>query len=158
MNDELRRIYDADQADRAGNHPTPGCWERDAERRARVAEILAAGGAVTADDWFHAAMVYQHGGTAELSRRARELAQRAIAVDPTHNRARWLIAAATDRELVQLGRPQRYGTQFFVDNAGRWSLQPVDPAVTDEERAAWNVPPLAAALQRVRDENGKKTD
>ena len=39
-------------------------------------------------------------------------------------------AHVTNREQQAFrGQPQRYGTQFFVDEQGRWSLSPVDPAV-----------------------------
>lgn len=46
--------------------------------------------------------------------------------------------------LMKSGEPQRYGTQL-VFRDGRSVLHEVDPAVTDEERARWNVPPLAQA-------------
>jgi hypothetical protein len=49
---------------------------------------------------------------------------------------------------MTLGKPQRYGTQFKRDPGGPWYLYPVDPAVTDEERARWNVPPLAELKKR----------
>jgi hypothetical protein len=45
------------------------------------------------------------------------------------------------------GRPQRYGTQF-VPYGVRHRLWDVEPATTDEERAAWAVPPLAEQLRR----------
>jgi hypothetical protein len=153
-NEELRRIYDDDQADRVGNVLRDGVMERDAARRARVSEILATVGARTADDYFFAAMVFQHGQEVASYERAQELAMKALAVDPSHRRARWLVAAATDRALVARGQPQRYGTQFHVDLAGRWSMPPVDASVSDEERARWNVPPLAEALRKVRENNG----
>jgi hypothetical protein len=45
------------------------------------------------------------------------------------------------------GRPQRYGTQFVPDGV-RHRLWDVEPGTTDEERAAWDVPPLAEQLRR----------
>lgn len=45
------------------------------------------------------------------------------------------------------GRPQRYGTQFVPDGV-RHRLWDVEPATMDEERAAWDVPPLAEQLRR----------
>jgi hypothetical protein len=45
------------------------------------------------------------------------------------------------------GLPQKYGTQYRFAN-GRWILYEVDPAISDEERARWDVPPLAEALRR----------
>lgn len=43
------------------------------------------------------------------------------------------------------GRPQKYGTQYIAI-ADEWKLYSVDPATTDAERAAWNVPSLSEAL------------
>lgn len=45
------------------------------------------------------------------------------------------------------GLPQKYGTQYRSAN-GRWVLHEVDPTTSDEERARWDVPPLAEALRR----------
>jgi hypothetical protein len=56
---------------------------------------------------------------------------------------------------MNLGKPQLYGTQFQrVNGTGPWILWDVDPAVTDEERAKWDVPPLARAKARVVALNG----
>jgi hypothetical protein len=41
-------------------------------------------------------------------------------------------------------KPQKWGTQYKKIN-GTWVVWPVDPAITDEQRDAWNVPPLAEA-------------
>jgi hypothetical protein len=48
------------------------------------------------------------------------------------------------------GLPQKYGTQYR-SVGGRWVLYPVDPATSDEERARWDVPPLAEALRRAEE-------
>jgi hypothetical protein len=98
-----------------------------------------------ADDYFHAAMIFQHGSGAAHYRLAHELAMRAVELDPEHRAARWLAAAAKDRELQALGKPQRYGTQFRVTRGGQVRLYRVDPSVTDDERAELEVPPLAEA-------------
>jgi hypothetical protein len=148
---ELERLYRDDQADREGDFDRIAWMEvrkRDAARRARVDQILARGGVRGADDYFHAAMVFQHGDHAASYRRARELALQAVALEPDHHGARWLAAAARDRELMELGKPQLYGTQFRRQGNGPWQLYPVDPSVTDEERARWDVPPLAEARKR----------
>lgn len=144
---ELRQLFDDDQADRA--RPVDQIdWAavapRDVARRQRVDVLVAAGRARVAADYYHAAMVYQHGDTPTDAGRAHDLAARAVALDPGHDAARWLAAASLDRQLMYQGQPQRYGTQYMqVD--GVWSLWPVDPAVTDAERATWKVPPLAEA-------------
>jgi len=65
-----------------------------------------------------------------------------------------LAAEAIDRECLQLGVPQRYGTQYvFSPVTGEWLLYQWDPATSDVERRAMGVPPLSEALARVRELN-----
>ncbi len=149
--DELRQLADADQADRTAGGRTvparenwPDIVERDRARRRRVAELVEAGALSTGADHYHAALVFQHGEAPEDNWRAHELARRAAELG--ERRGRWLAAAALDRWRMSQGRPQRYGTQYQeVD--GRWVLWDVDPTITDQERAAWDVPPLATAAR-----------
>lgn len=153
---ELYRLFTEDQADRRSQ---PIDWSvvtpRDEARRRRAAEILAAGEAKEADDFFHAAILFQHGSETADYARAEELARKAVEVDPGFDRGRWLIAAAHDRWLHSQGKPQIYGTQFKKGEDGRWSLDPIDPdAVTDAEREALGVPPLAEARRRAEAMNG----
>jgi hypothetical protein len=149
-NPELYRLFQEDQADREAA-PEKINWAevtpRDMKRRARVKAILDEGGAKVSADYYHAAMMFQHSESAEEFATAHRLALRACELDPTASEARWLAAAAMDRELMSRGQPQRYGTQFKKVN-GRWTLYPVDPSVSDDERARWNVPSLAEAQQR----------
>lgn len=150
VNRELYEIYQGDQGDRRDpDIDWSGVAERDGQRHQRVLEIVAAGEARVADDWFYAAMVMQHGHALEDYQRAHEWALEAIELDPDHGTARWLAAAAKDRWLVNQGKPQRYGTQF-VSVEDQWVLYEVDPEVTDEERAQWGVPPLQESQQRAK--------
>ena len=157
VNGELLDLFEADQGDRAGGHAAID-WKavtpRDEARRKRVDEIVAAGGAKVADDYYHAAMVYQHGSTIAEIKRANELALKAVAIDANHKRARWLAAASEDRALMYDKKPQKYGTQF-QKQGDVWVLWEVDPATTDEERAKWDVPPLAEAKARAVQMNKK---
>jgi len=147
LNAELIQIHHDDQADRASSYEkidwakvTP----RDEARRKRVDEILAAGGARAADDYYHAAMVYQHGNAPAEIQRAHDLAVQAVELDPDHDAAKWLAAAAEDRKLMYEHKAQKWGTQYKKID-GSWIVWPVDPAITDEQRAEWEVQPLAAA-------------
>jgi len=152
-NAELRQLMAKDQAARqdvpslkeVSREEFAAFWKRvsadDAARRARVAEILAAGGARTGEDYFAAALVYQHGQELDDFARAREYAAKAVQLG--NERGRWLAAAAWDRWLVNAGYPQRFGTQYMCDPDCR--LQAWDETMTDGERARWNVPPLAVA-------------
>src|SRR5262245_48159292 len=144
MNTELRTIFEADQADRrAGIGPVMAARDRD--RRRRVLELLAAGEVLDGPDHYHAAMVFQHGGSPESYQRARQLALRAVELG--HRPGRWLAAAALDRLLVHQGRRQKYGTQYRMWGDKRMLVE-VEPATRDEERAEWDVRPLAEALAR----------
>jgi hypothetical protein len=145
VNQELRALFDEDQADRRGEFPAD-LYERDQRRRRGAEQLLAQGTLTDPDDLFHAAMVFQHGADRAYYLRAHELAKRAAEFGSTRP-ARWLAAAAYDRWLMTGGLPQKYGTQYRSAN-GRWVLHEVDPTTSDEERARWDVPPLAEALRR----------
>ncbi|WP_412540993.1 hypothetical protein R8Z50_35370 [Longispora sp. K20-0274] len=153
MSGEVERLFRADQRERE-NHPPAGSPEydalraRDAERRARVAELLAAGEVSTGADHYHAAMIFQHGETPDDIDTAHRLARRAV--DLGYRPARWLAAASLDRWLMTLGRAQKYGTQFAPDGT-RWRLWDVEPATTDADRLAWDVPSLADQLRRAEE-------
>ena len=102
-------------------------------------------------------MVFQHGRSTEDIQRAHDLALKAVEIDPTNVTAKWLAAAAKDRYLMRLGKPQLYGTQFrTVDD--KWEVYQVDPSVTDEERHKWNVPPIAEAHRRADEMNAPPTN
>ena len=147
-NPELRQLYEQDQGDRkvgTANIDWARLNQRDVAREARVREILASGGARIADDYYHAAMVLQHGEGAADFRLANELALKAVELEPGHRPARWLAAASKDRELMTLGKQQLYGTQFRAGKNGSMERYPVDPSVTNQERARWGVEPVAGA-------------
>ena len=52
-------------------------------------------------------------------------------------------------------KPQKWGTQYKKLD-GKWVVWPVDPAITDEQRDAWNVPPLAEAQAQAARLNAPK--
>ena len=93
---------------------------------------------------YHAAMVHQHGATVEELQRAHDYARKAVALDPAHERAKWLAAASEDRILTRQGKPQKWTTQYRCDK-GACELFPYDPAITDAQRAAAGVPTLDEA-------------
>ncbi|HEV7785065.1 MAG TPA: hypothetical protein VGQ28_06985 [Thermoanaerobaculia bacterium] len=157
VNPELEKLYTEDQADRAadmGKIDWSVVGKRDDERRKRVLEIMSQGGGKEAADFVHAAMVLQHGQAPEDYEHANQWCLKAVELDPDYPGARWLAAAAKDRYLMNLGKPQLYGTQSKKDKDGPWYLWQVDPSVTDEERAKWDVPPLAHAKARIDALNG----
>ncbi len=153
----LERLYDADQAIREGDWSalTPDSLEAlvqaDAARRAEVDSVLAAGGAHTSGDFYHAAMVFQHGADSAAHRRAYDLGLRAVELDSTNADARWIVPRAYDRWRLSIGQPQLYGTQLLSTDGETWTLsEPHDlGAVTDAERARWGLAPLSAILEMV---------
>jgi hypothetical protein len=146
INQELYEIYQKDQAARRGP-PSPDLKQEDAQRLRRVQEILKRGGARHSEDYLHAAFIFQHGDDVNSARRAHQLALQSVKLDETNGMAKWIAAAAKDRELVRRKLPQKYGTQFNCANKV-CKLEPWDPSTTDSERARWNVPPLKISQMR----------
>lgn len=151
IHSELYELYQNDQGDRrAENIDWTQVSKRDLERRERVLELVKAGELEVADDYFHAAMVLQHGDAPEHFKMAHDLARRAAELDPGHRNAKWLSAAAWDRYLWNTDRPQIYGTQFRRDEGEPWTLEPFDrKAVSDEDRRALSVPTVAETMERL---------
>ncbi len=150
MNAELRRLYLEDLQERhrppeAGTDAYYAMRERDSLRRREAGTVLAVLANPTKDDLFHAAWLFQHGDAVADASRAHELALEAAGLG--HPAARWLSAVALDRWCMLRGEPQKFGTQIVPDGF-RYRVWDVDPSTTDEERAMWNVPPLAAQHRR----------
>ena len=158
MNQELQSLYAADRREHANvpkvNTPAYRAMRtRDLERRQRVMDLVAANELQTAQDYYHAAWIMNHGDTPDDARQAHILATRSSDMD--HRPARWLAAASYDRWQMYQGRPQKYGTNYVYDGQ-RDRLWDVDPATTDEERAAWDVPPLAEQIRKADEANQHK--
>jgi hypothetical protein len=155
-NDALRSLKEQDQAVRVANVGSVN-WskitEEDAERRDKVTKMLGSGEVRTAEDFYNAALIFQHGRHVDDIRLAYSLASISIKLDPENGKAKWLTAASWDRIMMQLGKPQWYGTQFTkAHGAGsKWELYKIDEtAVTDEERKALGVPTIAEARARIQ--------
>lgn len=120
--------------------------KEDSLRRVEVYRILRSNQAsLRAGDLKNAALILQHGDSSTDYWQAHELANQAIRDGDSS--ALWLSAATLDRYLVSKNLPQKYGTQSFYNaKTGKYELYPVDPSITDSERARWNVPPLKEAL------------
>ena len=150
-NVELARLYHDDQADR---QPTAGKaidWKivepRDKARQARVKELYQNGQLLTGNDYYHAAMVLQHGVVPEDFLLCHELCVAAIIKG--NKDARWLAAASEDRFLMNIDRPQRFGTQFRSKSFNApMTLYKTDDGVTDVLRMSFDVPTLEKARAR----------
>lgn len=153
---ELAELYESDQADRENFHQLApeqldAVGARDEQRRARVLEMVPQGLLQSAEDYYHAAMVLQHGKTPDEHLLAHVLAT--IAAFKDHQLGKWLSAATLDRFLESLGHPQRFGTQYRQEPNGAWTVEPLDHSLPDSLRAEHGVPPLAEQLQRLEEMN-----
>jgi hypothetical protein len=112
--DELKYIYDTDQADRGTGYwmIDPG---RDRIRLQRVKALYRAGQITEPADQYAAALIYQHGSCADEYQVAYELATAAASRGEPAG-AQLSIVPLThvtyDRWQLSLGKQQRYGTQF----------------------------------------------
>ena len=148
----LSQLYEADQTDRRN----PELFQdfdliakRDAARRKLAKVIIAKRKQLSGAEYYILGMLYHHGPAITHSRLAIRYAKRACGMG--NEKAKWLYAAAVDRLLSKQEESQRYGTQFIKKDAkSKWKLHPIDPSVTDEERARLNVPPIADAKAKVK--------
>jgi hypothetical protein len=154
---ELARLYLEDQADRNPPATAPsdffdGMEARDRARRNRVMALYNGDQLRTGSDYFHAAVILQHGDTPEDYLLAHELS--VVALTLGEARAEWWAAATLDRFLVSIGRPQRFGTQSHFDPTEQaYRMQPVEPGVTDVVRQLLGVPIMEEAQARVAELN-----
>src|SRR5215212_137996 len=106
MNEELRALFEEDRGD-ARAFRGDEAFIASQGRRVRVAGLLDGGAVQTAEDFYHAGFIFQHGERLEHWAQAHLLAR--TAADLGHPQARYQAAAAYDRWLLRQGRPQKYG-------------------------------------------------
>jgi len=150
-NEEMTAIYDADQAARTGPKID---WsvvrEGDRGRRARTQALLDAGQLNSADDFYRAAFVFQHGDLPEDYLKAHALA--VVAAAKGKSEAAWIAAATLDRYLQHIGQPQIYGTQYVRHDSKDWTQEPYRrDLLSDALRVATGVPPIAKQEERLKD-------
>jgi hypothetical protein len=166
-NEELTRIEQEDQSDRTPSAGKSWDWSvvgpRDDARLARVKELYIQNKLQTGNDYFRAALILQHSLAPEDYLLAHELSVVALSKGKPNAGAldaRGLAAASEDRFLMSINRPQRFGTQYPVEDENasvtRYKLYKTDSGVTDELRSAMNVPSLAAANAREAEMNRNK--
>jgi hypothetical protein len=154
-NDELARIFEEDQSARSGPIDAMdmnALNAQDSLRRQRVRVVVAAGALKSAADFYHAAMVFQHGRDSLAYKQANEWAKRSEALDSSNADARWLVAATWDRYQMSRDEPQWYGTQTDRKPRGTGPvvLYTIDTTrITDAERARRGVGTLAELRARL---------
>jgi hypothetical protein len=145
-NHEMAVIVAADQAIRSGGPVDPQVMMlADAERRHRTRELFDSGALSTANDFYAAAFVFQHGSVPEDYLLAHVFAVRSLALG--RHDAEWIAAASLDRYLQNVGTSQVYGTQYsFKGEPGKatTTMEPYDRALlTDALRVAAGTHTLA---------------
>jgi len=150
--DEIKKIVDADQADRSADFSKmtvaqiEEMGKRDKARLMRMKELVAQGAPKTGADFFNAALVFQHGQTFDDYATAHELSL--VATILKHPTGSWLAGASYDRMLVNSGHPQRFATQYW-SAGGKLELQWFDPdRINDAIRLAVVKKTLAQAKAR----------
>ncbi|WP_294215215.1 hypothetical protein [uncultured Sphingomonas sp.] len=155
-NADIQKLFVADQAAREGISTT-GPIDRarvvaliaaDGQRRGEARRLLDAGALHSANDFYAAAFIFQHGTTPEDYLLAHSLALAAAAGGKKE--AAWIAAATLDRYLQKIGQKQIYGTQYLVAKDTGPTMEPYDAAlVPDSLRTALGVPDKAAQAKRL---------
>ncbi|MDF1837252.1 MAG: hypothetical protein P1V35_05240 [Planctomycetota bacterium] len=119
------------------------------KRYSKIESWAEKGKLETAEDNLWAAACLIHAESPERIALSLELARKAAQAG--ESRALPLIAQAMDKQALQAGRPQPYGTQYlFHTDPGIWVLYDIDPKITDGERAGMGLPPLAELYANVK--------
>jgi hypothetical protein len=120
----------------------PHIGARDEVRHAAMRKLIAAGKLQSGDDFFFAALIFQHSAKPEELLLAHILA--VTAVEKGSSSAKPLAAATMDRYLQSAQHAQIFGTQFRKGADGKWTMEPYEKAtLSDAERALWCIVPLA---------------
>ena len=123
------------------------------ERLVKVRKYVAEGKLESAEDYYLAAALLAASAEVEDLVKAQECGFKAAQLGEA--RGSRAAAEAIDRYQMFTGKPQWYGTQVeFIEVLTKWRLYPVDPRVTDEQRGAMGVPPLAklrASVDRINE-------
>jgi hypothetical protein len=152
ISQRMKEIFDKDQSMRMADMSEINWAEVsrvDQEHRVEVMTFIKDGKLATNLDFYYAAFVFQHDDCPEHYKLANELADQVVKLG--FEDAKWIYAASLDRYLRSIGKPQKFGTQYVSVRGCTYTLEPVDPATTDEERVAYHVPSLAEAEQQAKD-------
>jgi len=155
---ELKELYESDQKDQndeSWNEGTGAEFDRrQKERRDRVMEIIEAGMLAELADWDCAAMLLQHGNSADDYLLAHVLSMTCGIEDRPGGR--FMCAATLDRFLQTVGRPQIFTTQSSVPDPSVYApMEPFDDSMNQALRALFALPPLHAAEEAAKKKEKK---
>ncbi|KQM19938.1 hypothetical protein ASE73_04065 [Sphingomonas sp. Leaf24] len=155
-NAEMAKLFAEDQAVRQNVKPEQykdmafvrRMIADDIARRARTRTLLDEGKLTTAEDYYAAAFVFQHGSQPKDYLLAHTLALASAARGMKD--ASWIAAATLDRYLQSIGQKQIYGTQFGRKGDAPMTQEPYDRAlIPDALRTALGVPVQAEQDKRL---------
>jgi hypothetical protein len=151
MNKKLKKIFEDDQNDRKNlailQNPVV-LNNHDNDRKRLVQSMIKDGSIMSGQDYYHAAMIFQHGQSIRDSERAVAFSKKAIELK--FKKARSLYASCVDRLLTKQGKKQKFGTQYRkINSESPWELMPLDGTVTDEDRALYDIKSLEELKRRI---------
>lgn len=150
----------ADQEARRGSICDWDAVEKaDAERRQRARILLQEGKLSSAEDYYAAAFIFQHGDKPEDYLLAHVLAVRALGLGL--KKAEWIAAAALDRYLQAIEQKQVYGTQYSRKEGEPYTQGAYDrELLTDQIRDGAGVRSLAEQAETLKklNEDGLQTE
>lgn len=120
--------------------------------RREVIEMLKKGEIRTSDDFYRAAMLFQHGTNFKSYAMAIALAAASGHLGESWGRS--LYAMALDRFLLSIRQKQYFGTNFEKVR-GKWYLAPFNKNTSDFERKFYLVEPMKRILQEIKKLNRK---
>jgi len=131
---ELCELTRDDQADRSKQ---PIDWAvvtvRDRTRREAVNALVRSRPLRTSGDYFHAALVMQHGETWEDYAAAHILSMRGLQLAPTDQNLQRMVAASWDRMMHRMGHKQWFGTNTFGNPDGTTQPKETRPDLLPQE-------------------------
>ncbi len=117
INMELKSLYQEDQADRHSIETLDP--RRDAARREKAIAILRTIPNPTKEDFYHIALIFQHGDCENDYRMAHEFAKKSVSIgevnaDRIYESNHFLFASTYDRWQLNQDppKPQKFGTQY----------------------------------------------
>jgi hypothetical protein len=132
---EMQQLEEADQKDRAfllragskdwNTEEMQTMASNDVDRRIRTAELFSLDSLHTANDYYNAAMIMQHGDRADDFLKAHLFATLSLKLG--RPKSAWLAAVSLDRYLMKIGQPQVFGSQFNnpdPKDASKWTMDP----------------------------------
>lgn len=115
---ELCRLAEEDQRDRTAPVDWAAVTPRDRARRAATVQLLRSRPPQTSGDYFHAALVMQHGESWEDYAAAHLLSSRGLQLAPADRNLQRMAAASWDRMMHAMGHGQWFGTNTFRNPDG----------------------------------------